>query len=216
METLYKLTRQNYTTCGNTLWGENVERTAKGGQLCTADVIHAYRHPLLAVFFNPIHAGFEKPILWEAEGEVCVEDGTKVGCTRLKTLRIIEVPSLSTEQRVEIAIRCALVVCKEESFVVWANNWLNGKDRSWAAAEVQRSVWAAAAWAVESAAAAWAESAAEEAARTAAWAVESAVEAAARTAPWAARAARAAAEAGNMPINILEIILKVAKKPQEN
>ena len=55
------------------------------------------------------------------------------------TVREIPMPVLTTEQRVEIAIQCALYDCKKryftsDNFIQWAERWLDGTDRSAAAA----------------------------------------------------------------------------------
>ena len=132
MTTLYKLTSAQGQTYGQTQWGPGIEHTASGeGPLCGPGHIHAYTDPLLAVLLNPIHARFEAPLLWEADGDVAQTDsGLKVGCTRLRTLRKIPVPEISLEQRIEIAIRCALAVYPEPNFAAWAEDWLSGQDRS--------------------------------------------------------------------------------------
>jgi len=85
----------------------------------------------------------------------------------LTTRHKIDLPSLTIEQRIEIAIRCAKLVCDDPAWTTWADNWLSGKDRSEAAA-ARAAVWAARAVA---AAAAWAEA---RAAAEAAWAAEGA------------------------------------------
>ena len=130
---LYKLTRQDFTTYKNTKWGENVthEAMGEGIQLCTEDVIHAYLSPELAVLFNPIHAKYENPVLWEAEGEVVVnEDNTKVGVKKLTTIRQIPLPEITVIQKIAFGILCGLEVCEEKKFIDWANKWLSGEDRS--------------------------------------------------------------------------------------
>ena len=141
---LYKLTDENDETYGHTKWGENVSHTATGtGGLCSSGVIHAYTDPLLAVLFNPIHGCFESPRLWEAESEdEPILDGIKAGVKTLTTLRVIDLPEISTIQSVEIAIRCALAVYQDPDFELWAVNWLSGKDRT-AAAEAAEAAWAA-------------------------------------------------------------------------
>ena len=174
MATLYKLTRQDNTTSGGATleWGVSVSHTATGSgtQLCSADVIHAYTHPLLAVLLNPIHANYKNPKLWRCEGEVVANDhGLKVGVKTLTTIEEIPLPAVTTEQRVKFAILCAKQVCKDEKWNAWADKWLSGEDRTAAAA------------------AAAAEAAAEARAAAAAAAVEAA--AAARAAARAARAA---------------------------
>ena len=82
----------------------------------------------------------------------------------MRLVRRIELPTFSTVQRTAFGILCALEVCKEKSFVAWANKWLSGNDRSAAAA---RATEAAAAWAAEAAAARAAEAAAAWEARAA-------------------------------------------------
>lgn len=207
MTRLYKLTdRDGKTRAGThneTQWGENVTHTAsgRGRELCTSDVIHAYEHPLVAAVMNPAHANLSDPVLWEATGEVVARDGAlKCGVKTLTTLRRIPLPVLTTEQRVRIAIRCALDVYTAPAFVIWARGWLDGADRSRdaaraAAADAARAAAAAcaAAYADAYAAAAAAEAAyaADDAADAADAAYAAAAAAAARAAADAARAARA-------------------------
>ena len=132
----YKLTDQDYCTNSGMKWGEGVSHTAKGKgrELCTGDVIHYYTHPLLAVIFNPIHAGIDKPVLWTFRGRSVAFDGTKGGVKKGTTLKRIPLPVVTTEQRVRFAILCALEVCKDSQFKKWAEDWLSGKDRTRSAA----------------------------------------------------------------------------------
>jgi len=156
--------------CDNeTQWGEDVTHEASGeGDLCTAGWIHAYSDPYLAVLMNPVHANLKDPVLWLAEASGKIEDEqTKFGCQQLTTRHKIDLPSLTIEQRIEIAIRCAKLVYDDPAWTEWADNWLSGKDRSEAAA-ARAAVWAARAVA---AAAAWAEA---RAAAETAWAAEGA------------------------------------------
>ena len=176
--TVYKLTRQNMQTQNDMQWVLGVPNTAtgEGNGLCTDGVLHYYYSAAEAVLFNLIHGNYSNPRLFEAETpEEVATDGLKGGCKTLTLIKEILLPEISTEKRVEFAIRCALQVYKDESFVQWANQWLEGTDRSREAAR-----------AAEAAEAAWA----AEAARAAAWAAEAAR--AAETAAWAARAAEAA------------------------
>ena len=136
----YKLTTQdNRTRVGKkneTLWGENITHKALwgGGELCSDKWIHFYTHPLLAVYFNPIHANIANPKLWECEIEGTVKsEFDKSGCKKLTTLREIPLPVITTEQRIEIAIKCSLLVYEESGYVMWAEDWLSGKDRTNAA-----------------------------------------------------------------------------------
>jgi hypothetical protein len=197
MATWYKLTdKDGYTRKGKEnecLWGENITHyaTGKGSQLCSRDLIHVYRNPLIASFMNPSHADFKNPLLWECEanGECAHEGQLKSGFKTVTTIRRIDLPVITLEQRIRISIYCALKQYSAPSFVKWANAWLDGSDRSARAAEAAaRAAEAAAAVAVEWAAE-WAAWAAREAA--VAWLAVAAAEAAARAAEAAARAARA-------------------------
>lgn len=211
MITLYKLTDGDGQTHNGTQWGHGVSHSGTGnGELCGPGWIHAYEHPLIAVLLNPMHANFQHPRLWEAEGEVGLRDGQlKCGCKTLTTLREIPIPAVTTEMRVRFAIMCAKDVCADLAWNAWADRWLSGEDRTQASAEAARADAAseaaegarAAARAARAMAAAEAAEAAAEGARAAARAWARADAWAARSAAWSAawaavRAAYAAREAG--------------------
>jgi len=83
---------------------------------------------------------------------------------------------VTSDQRVECAIVGSLFVYHEPAYVIWAEGWLSGRDRSAEAAAASASeAWAA--WEA-AAAAVWA-------ARGAAWAARGAAWGAARAAAWA-------------------------------
>ena len=202
MAKIYKLTDENGKTGVKfkkmLQWGVGVTHTAKGEgtRLCTADVIHAYENPLIAVFMNPIHRKSAASLLWEAEGEVVVRAGqTQCGVKTLTTLREIPMLEITLEQRVRFAILCALEVYKEEAFACWAQKWLSDEDRSAEAAEsiwlscimrvVQASNIEAARWAAQAAAASFAAGTACASAKaSSAWAAETAAEAALASNAW--------------------------------
>jgi hypothetical protein len=165
---LYKLTDANGQTHNATQWGPGVTHETSGkGNLCDSGWLHAYEHPLLAVLLNPIHAKFDSPQLWEAEGEGDVKrDGQlKIGVTRLTTVREISLPAVTTEQRVRFAILCARHVYHDPTWLAWADAWLDGSNRSQASASASScatataSAAAAAADAASAAAWAWASAA---------------------------------------------------------
>ena len=192
----YKLTNQDMKTTNDTTWGENVTHKAygKGNELCSGDVIHVYDHPLKAAMFNPIHASIDNPILWECRvRKVVANDQLKVGVKQCTTIKQISLPEITTNQRIRFAIYCALEVYNDKGFIKWANNWLSGKDRTWAAARAAAENTAEVAW---------------DAARAAAWAARDAM----RAAAWAAEAVRAAARAAEAAraeiINITDLIKK--------
>ena len=153
---VYKLTDANAETFNGTQWGPGVTHETNGeGELCGPGWLHCYSGAELATFLDPIHANFGATArLWEAtaEGRFKDDSGLKLGCTRLTTIKEIPLIVVTTEQRVEFAIRCAQQVYTYADWILWAENWLCGKDRSQAAA-----------WGAERAAA-------EAAARAAMWA----------------------------------------------
>jgi len=157
---LYKLTNHNNRTRSGCKWAEDCEHHASGnGGLCGPGWLHAYTHPLLAVFLSPVHVDWWRTArLWEADGDVGKDDGTKVGCTRLHTIREIPLPVVTDEQRIRFGIGAAAVVWQKDGFLAWARGWLAGTDRT------VKSAWAweaagQAAWAAWEAASAWAQEA---------------------------------------------------------
>ena len=191
---IVKLTNAQGQTRGGMQWGPGVTHTVPewGGVLCAAGVLHCYeagslRDALaLAILRDPQDANFgatARAWVCEAAGQR-VSNGLKAGYKTLTTLREIPLPVVTTEQRVECAIRLAWEVCDEPGWRAWAQAWLDGSDCSETAARAAE----AAAWA------AWEAAEAARTARTAAaWA---AAEAARTAAAWAAEAAAEAARAG--------------------
>jgi len=158
MMLLYKLTDGKGQTYGGTQWAEGVTHEAAlgDGPLCTKFWIHAYRGPLTAVMMNPVHANFLTCRLWEAEGEVGMDDGTKVACKALTLGKELPLPIVTAAQRVRFAI-LAVQSCNhvgipewkwnqwaaDWKWNQWAADWLTGKDRTvraaLAAAEVAKA-----------------------------------------------------------------------------
>ena len=146
---LYKLTNPEDQSLDRTQWGEGVTHTAPGdaAEPCTASIIYAYADPLLAVFMDPAHGGFGPSAhLWEADGDIMVSKGTRLICKSLTTLRRIDLPVVTMEQRTRFAILCAKAVYKEADWNAWADAWLDGTDRSAKSARsAAKSAWSAAA-----------------------------------------------------------------------
>jgi hypothetical protein len=190
-------------------WGTGVTHTVPewGGVLCRDGVLHCYeagslRDALaLALLRDPNDAHLGKTArAWVCEGSGRhVRNGIKSGYETLTTVREIPLPQVTTEQRAECAIRCVWE-CRagaDADWRAWATAWLDGTDRTEAAA-MERAL--AARWTSEAASKAGRATAsavrwASEAVR---WASEAAATAAAWAAAWAAAAgaeAEAAAEA---------------------
>jgi len=130
-----KLTDKNGYTKNQTLWGENITHEVTGSSnqaLCSNRWIHFYEHPLIAVFMNPVHARFNEPRLYSCliEGEIKKDGQLKSGCKKLTTLSRLPLPVITSEQRIEIGIRCAMIVYKEQHWSLWAQKWLSGEDRT--------------------------------------------------------------------------------------
>ena len=192
MPKMYKLVTQDFTTHGNTKWILGVTVTAKGmgKEMCSDAVLHCYNNKYLAVIFNPLHANISNPHLIEIDcSPIITTDGLKYACKSQTMIKEIKLPAITTLQKVEFAIRCAMLVHTEKEFTTWANNWLSGKDRT------------------GSAAGSAAESAARSAAESAAW---SAAWSAAESAMAAAGSARSAAEsaAGESFSQIIDKIME--------
>jgi hypothetical protein len=132
--TCYKLTNQDLTTYGGFPWkvGKWSKKLSGEGDLCSGNWYHAYHHSLLAVFLNPIHANLSEPLLWRAEGKGAFKDdkGLKCGFSSMRLVERMEIPVVTTEQRVCFALLCAKEVYKEASFVEFADKYLKGEDRT--------------------------------------------------------------------------------------
>ena len=163
----YKLTTQNLTTHKDFQWEVGIPKTIENPseELCSEGVFHYYASPEQAALFNPIHANIKNPRLFEVEIDREVAfDGLKGGCHQMTLIKEIPLPQFTLEQRIKFAIKCALLVYKEESFVQWAVSWLSGKDRTaYVAYVAARAAYAAA----DAAARAAADAAADAAARAA-------------------------------------------------
>ena len=142
---VYKLTRANGTTKDGYQWsspkdgkpGEWHRATGEDTGLCSDGYLHWYHHPMLAALLHTQHVDFGPDmVLWEAEarGHVLSDNGMKGGSRELRLVRRMDMPVFSTEQRVAFALYIAQEVYKDEAFAKWACAWLDGSDRSEAAA----------------------------------------------------------------------------------
>src|SRR5579863_2749505 len=139
--TIYKITNKDGKTRPNmsneTQWGEGVTHTASGGgEMCSANWLHGYASPLIAVLLNPVHGNYDSTTmkLWQCRAIVGIRKADKLGCTSITTIKEINIPSFTTTQRVAFSLMVAKHVYKDAKFKVFANNWLSGKDRTESAA----------------------------------------------------------------------------------
>ena len=138
MKHYYKLTTQENTTYNNFKWRKNKwYKTSGDGALCEKGWFHFYHDKDLAVLLNPIHANIKNPKLWKAEcrGKSLDDNGLKIGCSEARLVEEIPIPKWSTNQKIAFGILCAKEVYDDEEWNKWANNWLDGSDRSEKAAE---------------------------------------------------------------------------------
>ena len=140
----YKLTDEKMQTHGGCQWtpGEWNE-TSGEGDLCGPGWLHFYESPEMAALMNPIHAKLTNPLCWEAgvEGEFNMDSCLKFGATRGRIVNRVKLPSYTATQLVAFAILCAYPF-GSESWKNWADRWLNGEDRSKAAAQAAQAAWA--------------------------------------------------------------------------
>ena len=124
-KTMYKLTSEDMKTFAGTEWtvGEWKE-TSGEGEMCGPGWLHCYEDPRMAVIFNPIHAVFLKPRLWEIEvAGKHTTDGLKHATTKQRLVREIELPEIPVDTRVRLAIACVKEVCTDETWLQWAENY---------------------------------------------------------------------------------------------
>lgn len=214
----YKWFCSDLTTFNHCQWAlEEWKEVSGDGKLCGPGWLHAFPTLLLAVLHKPACLSEEYNVLCEIEYEGCVRDeGFKLGATRMRPLRQIEPPQVTTEQIVEYAIRVSQeALCLADVSIpvwkTWAEKWLSGEDRT---AHVAADAARAAAYAALAARAAALAADAARAARAAADAADAA-RAAADAALAAANAARAAALAATdaaVRIDLAAIAERVCKK----
>ena len=96
---LYKLTDQEgYTRrneTGQTQWSSGFSMelpNVENPELCTNQVIHAYKNINLAFLLNLNHANIANPRVWEADGDIACEDWGKVGCFKLSVISELQSP----------------------------------------------------------------------------------------------------------------------------
>jgi hypothetical protein len=133
---LYQLTDEHGRTPNGRKWGMYTEHIAdEAGGECSDGLLFAYADPMLALLCNPLRGACQRPVLWEADGDVCAIDcGLRVECTRLTTIRKIPIVDVTPEHRAGFAILCASQVFYGRRWSRWAEAWLQGQDRSQEAA----------------------------------------------------------------------------------
>ncbi len=134
---LYKLTdADGYTNRGRLdelRWGWNIthEVGEVGPACCPPGVIYAFEHPLVGLFMKRTYADENKPLIWEAKGDVVFRDGWRVcGVKKLTTLKIVGNREIDRRSSVRFAIGCAWHECQNVNWRRWATEWIAMDDRS--------------------------------------------------------------------------------------
>ena len=124
---LFKLTDEKGFTKNKTKWTEGYTLTLPSKdnpRLCSLDVVHAYKNKNLALLLNPIHANINNPLLWEARGNVVVEEYGKVGCFALTTTKQIPLPNwYINEDKKKDTIILFAILCAESVLQVYENEY---------------------------------------------------------------------------------------------
>jgi hypothetical protein len=72
---------------------------------------------------------YDRKLLFKAEwvGDK-LEDGTKLGVTRMRLIKRIPTPRITVKQKIKFGILCALEVSEHYQFKKWAKSYLSGKE----------------------------------------------------------------------------------------
>ena len=126
METLFKLTDQQGNTKNDTHWDVGVTYKVKkcnDPQLCSRDVLHAYRNINLAFLLNPSHADINDPLLWECNGDVVVSDYGKVGCFSLTITKKLDTPKWAKSKKANLVKVAFAILCAESVLKVYEDKY---------------------------------------------------------------------------------------------
>ena len=119
-------------------WTLGEWQTASGrGVVGDEGWLTAYEDPLIAAMFNPTHEQYSDPLVFEIEARGDFRnDYSSFGATEMRLVRplpsLVEIPIF---QRIRFGILCVFRATRSGSWIVWASNWLDGKDRTYAEAQ---------------------------------------------------------------------------------
>lgn len=132
MITRFKLTDALMQTKNGFQWELGVECSMQPPLIMCKHGLHCYSSPLLGLFMNPIHANIDNPRIFSClvDGEHLEDNGVKECWEHMTLISELTLAAPSIVQRVAFEILCTLKVCSEPTFVLWANRWLSGEDRS--------------------------------------------------------------------------------------
>jgi hypothetical protein len=134
--------QRHYAYPCNVPWGQNITHQRYHGAFSVRTeggvLIEAYDAPELAVLFAVVSPLVGQPDwrLWEAETEaenIVLDEGYRIGVSKLTTRREVSKPLITPVQAVRFALLCGLAVCQDPTWRAWAQAWLAGQERSYAA-----------------------------------------------------------------------------------
>lgn len=108
-------------------WGEGVSHTETNDNY----YFTCYHSPTVAALMVAANDEYPNHRLWLAEpfGDITNYDYRDIS-TGMKTVREVETPKLTVEQRITFGIVCALNTVEHPLFQQWGFDWLKGRDRS--------------------------------------------------------------------------------------
>jgi hypothetical protein len=123
---LYLVTDENNKTIQHQ-WGENITHEESNPNY----LFNTYDDPHLAHFLFPAYDTFIQPKLWECHGEQEVNaTDIRLKFRKLTTLKEIDIPLPTKQQRINFAILIGLNLVLNQDFKNWAVNYLNETDQS--------------------------------------------------------------------------------------
>lgn len=138
MSVFCKLLTPSMTSCFDRRWTLGEWQTASGrGLICDEGWLTAYEDPLLAAMFNPIHDNYADPLVFAVEGRgEYRNDYSRFGFTEMCLVRPLpQLPVIPVFQLIRFGILCVFRATRSGRWIVWASNWLDGKDRTCAEAQ---------------------------------------------------------------------------------
>ena len=127
----YKLVSSTYEGTGEELRGKKYAMESVDPDY-TYNWYHLDKTPELAELSSTVFIVPDDFSLWETKpgGLIKYENGI-VACTECELVQEVSAPDIRLVQRVEITIRAVKLVCDNEAWNRWADDWLSDKDRTY-------------------------------------------------------------------------------------
>lgn len=138
-----KLTDTRLRTYNHELWTVGLWKDTDGsGELCGPGFLHCYESDTeekashLSAMMNSTHANISSPRLWRVEtrGRYLNDVGLKCGFTGMRIVEELALPVISGYASIRWGIELARLVPQSDRWNAWASGWVEGDDRTLAAA----------------------------------------------------------------------------------